>query len=823
MPKLIPERTANSDVIFLGREEFLHFKDENTGAEIAVMGPDKVTLAAHQRLIGGIKRKTKLLRGQFCYVNNPVRRMEDGSIKTDSHGQAELVMGEREIRVGGDTFPLYPEEEIADDKIYNVIVLNGQQALFVRAISNFVEVMGETGIERKCGDEWLVKDPGPYIPPVEVTVLDYNVMPIILKDTEYCVILNPYDEKEKKIKPGHRKIVEGEAMFFLHPGEVIEVPEIIPGDDSVQIKKDKEILQINEYIFGEKGISPEKRVAYLRSCIRKKHMLTRRDGLYVQALEDFEEESHEQGKPPVCRVSGQTWLVSGPQIFFPNEKIRILRKVQAISLSQGEGRYIRDLMTGIVSLEKGSKELKLEPYQVPYEKDLPIEDLLVIEQGYVSYRREQKDEKYQELLDKKRRDIANRDKSQATVLTLDANTISRIVDYEELTTSKEKESGKNSKAGTRILYGPTTEMLGPYEHVQIFDLSGGKVKQPKQLRVAARALGPDFMLDQIVASTADHTKVQILVTYKWSFQCTGDPKEDEKIFATPDFVGYVCRSLASEIREVAARTDFETFHHNSAKFIREAVFGQNAGKNPIREFSEINLKILAVDIESVEPLDSEISQNLQSSIKTNIQIQLEGTREEANAKARLKKIESEKSENEASALRDQKYEQDMIKLIELQNENERLKKLKAAEIDVEAEEVLATAINNRLIEEASTRNKVYEIEAELKRKIKEAENQVELDHSRTLIELEIEKERQLSDLRALEFKKRVEALGPEKFVDAVRAQGQAAAVSGIKSTVFLPAGSDMNLFTSMESLIGTRSSNPKNTGSGLELSESDKS
>ena len=118
--------------------------------------------------------------------------------------------------------------------------------------------------------------------------------------------------------------------------------------------------------------------------------------------------------------------------------------------------------------------------------------------------------------------------------------------------------------------------------------------------MATREVGPDFITDLIKVSTADHTRVRVKVTYKWSFDCSGDPAEDELIFDTPDFVGYVSKSLASKIREVAARTVFEDFHRDSARYIREAIFGADTGANPVGEFPEIKLRILAVDIESVE-------------------------------------------------------------------------------------------------------------------------------------------------------------------------------------------------------------------------------
>lgn len=797
------ERVADSDVISLGKNEYIHYRDENTGAEVAAIGPDKIILGAHQKLIGGIKKKAQLLSGQFCYVDNPVQLDGQGAVVTDELSQAELCMGEREVRIGGAVFALYPGEEIVDSTIHDVLVLNRYQAVLVKALTDFTEEPDGAQTERRSGDEWLVRGPGHYIPPVEVVVTDFDVRAIILKDTEYCVVLNPYDEEKKTVRPGQRRVIEGEASFFLHPGEVLEVPEPIPGDSFDQAAQAVG-FQLAEYLFGSTGIPAEERESYLKRCIRNKHVLGRREGLHVQALEVLDEEGPTAGGEVVHRKAGQTWLVSGPQTYVPCERTKILKKVKAISLSQGEGIYIRDLITGIVRLEKGSKELMLAPHQIPFEKDLPLEDLLVIELGHISYARARpdKDAKYCEFLDAKREEIAQRDRSRAIVFNLEAKTIARIVDYEDHGTAE----GDVQQVRSRILYGPVTEMLGPYERVQIFDLSGGKAKRPKQLRVATRALGPDFITDLIVVSTADHTRVHVKVTYKWSFDCAGDPAEDELIFDTPDFIGYVSKSLASKIREVAARTLFEDFHRDSARYIREAIFGADSGANPVGEFPEIKLRISAVDIENVEPVDEEISGNLQESIKTNIQIQLNATKEEADAVARLKKIENEKKESEASAVRDQKKEVEKRTLIELQNENQKLLTIEAAKMEAEATELAASTANQAVIDQARAHTAAAEIEAENRRKNAEAENELDLEHQRRIMELEIEREQRLSELRAVEFHKRVESLGAENMVEAARAQAQAAAVAGIKSTVFLPATSDLNLFSSMESLLGSAAS-----------------
>ncbi len=52
-----------------------------------------------------------------------------------------------------------------------------------------------------------------------------------------------------------------------------------------------------------------------------------------------------------------------------------------------------------------------------------------------------------------------------------------------------------------------------------------------------------------------------------------------RLFSVPDFVGDACKAVASRIRSAIAAEVFDSFHRNSARIIRAAVFGMDdAGK-----------------------------------------------------------------------------------------------------------------------------------------------------------------------------------------------------------------------------------------------------
>lgn len=81
--------------------------------------------------------------------------------------------------------------------------------------------MDEFGRNHRRGDEWIItsEDTDSYIcsvheeivGPVEITVLNPH---------QYCVILNPVDDRGVP-QLGGKRLVQGEKSFFLKPGEVL--------------------------------------------------------------------------------------------------------------------------------------------------------------------------------------------------------------------------------------------------------------------------------------------------------------------------------------------------------------------------------------------------------------------------------------------------------------------------------------------------------------------------------------------------------------------------------------------------------------------------
>ncbi|PTL82625.1 hypothetical protein [Vitiosangium sp. GDMCC 1.1324] len=731
--------------ISLKNREYAYIEDANRGVVLVEIGPKVLTLEAHLTMVSK-SRMIELGTGNWCVVRNPVVRA-DGWVGLDEFGQARIAVGDREVRVGPQVFPLYPGEELEGD-ITPEYVLGIYEALRLRALTTFTDERAPGGPRRReAGDEWLVRGPGRYVPSAAVTVVSAEKARV-LKETEYCVVLNPVERATGRIQEGRRKVISGPDVFFLEPGEALE------GD------------------------------------VRRKHVLSEMQGLKLQALDDFAEP--EEGGEPRLRKAGDTWIVRGPRTYVPNEKVVIHKEISALSLGQGEGLYVRDLRSGKVSLVQGPCQFMPEAHQELHEKRLspdaeallglapppPAPPLAAVDG------KEGKAPRPVPVMERV-------DRTRAIVLRIEDNTAVLINDFET--------------NHARVEFGPAKVMLRPYEDVTVLDLSGSTPKRPRQLKVLMLRLGPDFATDLFEVATRDHARLRIKLSYKWQFDVEGDSEKDKSIFRVNDFIGYVCENLASRIRQVAAENDFETFHKNASVLIRRAIFGvDESGKaRKDRLFSENQLRIIDIDIKDIAPVDDKTALKLREAIDTNIQIQLDASKQEAQAAAELKRIRSEEEKQLADISSHRKSEAERQSLIELQNRNNQLATISHAKVEaeaqlerarVESEEALARA-------EAEARASRIRTEAELERERKMSE--MALERQKRMNDLEVERQARLAEVEAAQFRQRVEALGGgENFVKAVAAQAQAAVVGGLDKVVFLPSGSNLNLFDSMQGLLG---------------------
>nr|XP_040582415.1 major vault protein-like [Lepeophtheirus salmonis] len=291
-------------------------------------------------------------------------------------------------------------------------------------------------------------------------------------------------------------------------------------------------------------------------------------------------------------------------------------------------------------------------------------------------------------------------------------------------------------------------MLEPNEEFTQLSLSGGKPKRPNLIRSLALLLGPDFCSDNVTVETADHARLELKLSYNWQFKGENNQDNGAKLFSVPDFIGDMCKSIASKVRGAVSSVSFDNFHRNSAGIIRSAVFGDNDTNNSkgVLEFPTNNLIVTSIDIQSVEPVDQRTRDSLQKREAEII---------DQEAKGRL---ERQRITDEAQAEKSRKQ------LLELQADCAIVKAIGHSSADAKAQ-----AESNKIEAEAKIENSKrktealgIEAEAELTR-LREARD-AEIEYIEKQNKLEIDKQTEIMRLEVEKFNAMVNAVGPQTLL-----------------------------------------------------------
>ncbi len=862
-----PEITSEvvNGIIRLKPQQFIHVLDNNTGVTRLEVGPQTITLRDHERLILKPSPMIVVPPRYYCIVSNPVLRDETGQPIADQYGQIQLRYGDREIRLDQPPFPLYPGE-ILEQKVTQLQVVETNYALRLKAIRDFTETVTINGdsqtIQRVAGDEWLFEGPGTYIPRVEVEVLK-TVSAIVIKpnqalrlmtrkncidrlgnrrrageewlvreegaylpgvdeeligifdayvlterkalhlrakrtftdifgrnrkagdewlvtieqaeihipdvyeevvgeveittlsDREWCIVVDPIDSQGKP-QLGMREVRQGRASFFLHPGESLE--------DGIQ----------TVYVLGEQ------------------------QALLLRATEAFSEGS---GDNIIHHQPGDLWMIPGPRDYIPLVEVEVIEKRQAIPLDKNEGIYVRNIQTGELKLVSGPQAYMLSPYEELWEKELPpiVEELLAIKNDPVSERGRYRGKKSEN--GENDFGFSQRDKTRAVVFHVPQNAAVQIHDYKERT--------------ARTVFGPELVMLGPDEAFTVLSLSGSVPKRPHVIKSLALLLGPDFMTDLFTVETSDHARLQLRLSYNWYFEVDKNNQDAAaKLFQAPDFVDTACKAIASRVRGAVAGVPFDEFHRNSARIIRQAVFGiddQGHIRDELR-FKTNNLVIFNVDIQSVEPVDEETLKSLQKSVQIAIQITTDA--QEAAARHDAARIEQEaEARLERQQIIDKAAaEVERKNLLALEAENAAIESTGQAIAEARAKAEAAQIEGQLAVSLAQQEAQAAQIRDEVELAQLKARQEAELTHKQALVNLEIAKAQRMAEINSTEFAQKVQAIG----ADTLRAMAQAGPemqarlleALGIQSVLITDGKNPINLFGTASGLIS-----PINSGS----------
>jgi len=657
------------------------------------------------------------------------------------------------IRQSGAYLPSVDEEVIG---VVQANIITEKKALQLSAIKTFVDVYGK---ERKAGEQWLVtiKESDSHIPDVYEHV-DGVVSVTTLTNRQFCVILDPYDDDGVQ-HLGTKKVVKGEASFFLLPGEKLE-----------------------------NGIE----------CV---HVLSDDEALLLQATESFKDTVLDKE-----RKAGDKWMIHGPIEYTPSVSVTVLEQRKAIPLDSNEGVYVRNLTTGQVRAVIGQTYM-LKANEELWKKDLPaeVEELLEVQklgntyipvsngddiQGSTKPSPASKALKFNNEFHKAG---SRRDKTRVVKFRVPHNSAIQLYNYK-------------SKA-SRIAFGPDLVMLMPDEQFSVLRLSGDKPKRPNIITSLNLQLGPDFMTDILVVETSDHARLRLTLSYNWHFEVDHKDKSSGKIFAVRDFTGDACKAMGSRVRGAVAGVTFDVFHKNSAKIIRASVFGMN-DKGKVGDhfkFKANNLIITNIDIQSVEPVDVETRKSLQRSVQMAIQITT-NSQEAAAKHSALREEEEAKGFLEQQRLENlAKSEERKKTLLELQAESAAVETSGQARAEAKSKAEARNIEGQAAVTQAKLEAQALNIKFEQEMKILRAKQEAELAHAQSLMEMEVNKKKQLAEIESNKFKHMIDAIGQDTLTNIAKAgpEMQAKLLSGlgIKSMLITDGKSPINLFQTAQEMI----------------------
>jgi len=513
----------------------------------------------------------------------------------------------------------------------------------------------------------------------------------------------------------------------------------------------------------------------LESGIQNVLVLSEQEALLLKAKDNFSDV-----KSKAERKAGDRWMIYESCDFVPPVEMKVVEKRTAIVLDENEGIYVRDIKSGKVRAVTGESYM-LRPNEELWKKELPVtvEQLL-----------------FKDKTDEGATTTAEREKSNVVTYRAPHNSAVQIYDY------KEKQS--------RVVFGPDLVMLGPDEHFTVLSLSGGKPKEPHKIKSLALLLGPDFMTDIVIVETADHTRLSLKLSYNWHFDLDRTKEDDRtKIFQVPDFVGDSCKAIASRVRGAVASVNFDSFHKNSAKVIRTAVFGVDDASGKVKNqfiFPANGLVITNIDIQSVEPVDQRTRDSLQKSVQLAIEITTKSQEAAARQEsARLEqealgRLERQKINDEAEAEKARKN------LLALQAECAAVESTGQATAEAKARAESASIEGEASVKQAELNAQATNIKSQAELHQLKMRQEAEVAHQKALNDLEIFKTKQLGAVEAKKFRDVVSAIGPDTLRSMAEAgpamQAKLLQGLGLKSFMITDGNSPINLFSTASGLVG---------------------
>lgn len=832
---------------------YVHVLDGNTNLTRVIEGPLTYVLKDHEKLVSGKSplQMTQIPPRAYCIIKNPVIKSSSGEIVEDDFGMAKVRYGDREVRTSDShpsPFPLYPFEAIEQD-ITKIPVIQPNHALMIRATRDIVDDNGNKhlagdewlhygpgsyipkveceiikeispltvrpncalklrairathdkyNLERKAGEEWLIRETGDYLPQVDEEFVE-EVKAIVL--TEKKAIQLRAVKSFKDVYDRERKAGE-EWLLTIRDTDthIPDVYEVLIGTVNAVVMNNRQFCYIldpaddnGKNQFGKKELKKGECTFFLKPFeslekgIQDVIVLADDEALLLKAVELYKDLQGQEHQP------GEKWMIYGPRDYIPPMQIEILERRKRIPLDENEGIYVRDTTTGEVKAETG-KSYMLKPQEVLFQLELPpiVEELVtrqVTGETFQIASKEGADIKYNKSGGGKG---YVRDKTRVVTFRVPHNSAVQVYDYK--------------KKVSRVVFGPDRIMLQADEQFTVVELSGGLPKREGAIQNLALMMGPDFMSDVVIVETSDHANLALTLSYNWRFKIDKENPEDaNKIFQVRDFVGDACKTIASRVRGAVSAYSFEDFHQRSSDIIKAAVFGKKGDEIKAELYFPSNgLVITNVDIQTVEPTDDKTKASLKKSVNQAIEITTEANKARAQHESRKNEAHS-KGTLDLQKVRDLiESEKEQIKVIQLKARNLEVQLTGKAVGEAIAEAKSKKIYYESMLQQVELEEEAKKIEVETDLALMKEKNSADVSYQKELDELEIRKAQELAKIETEKFKQVVDSIGKETIVAMAKAgpefQARLLKGLGLKGFMMMNSNNPINLFSTANGFI----------------------
>jgi len=575
-------------------------------------------------------KNIQLPPNSYVIVENPVIHNSDGSKPlTDEYGCYKLDFGETQVRTSDqwqDSFPLYPGEVLLTPKPEPMLVVSKDEAIriqverdytsangtvmrsgqiyqrqgpltyvprkeeyFLRKIQKTVikqnnalellatnEFVDRDGVKRTNGERWFYDVVGSFWPGVYETI-QKTISGVVLNDNKSIHILGLNDFKDQfgvERKAGQKWLVTNKMSSVFLPSVYEKVLKTV----NIITLSNREYIRVTNPYSTEKGciqrgcseirMGEQTFFEHPDECLGEKErikVLSSDESMVLKANREYQDKFAN-----VTRKAGEKWLLKGPGEYYPSIDVNVLETRHDLALDASEGVYIRDLLTGEVRAVIG-ENVVLSADEEYWMKPLTDE---------VS-------------------DLVNRkqDKAAYYVVTLPVgdNEAVQIFDY---STNEE-----------RVVFGTDLVKLQPHEEFKVLKLSGGIPKQEGYEKKICIPLGQNNFDDEIIVVTQDHAALRLSLSYSGQFIKDDSIKQNpSKLFNIHDYVGIVCKTVASRIRGTVSQRNYNDFHLQCNAIVKKAIFGAN--KDLL--FDNNNFVLNQCDVKKIEPADIGIRKKLEN-------------------------------------------------------------------------------------------------------------------------------------------------------------------------------------------------------------------